>query len=127
MFIGSPNVGAPPPTAPDPLGCWASLIGRLCRCSLACWLVAAEVASSQHHLAGQVLISDTSQDFYEQGSECWTGEAADHLAAANNVALTCDQLTPLAELCYNQNTNKQIHIQIQTHIKTKNINNVSPM
>ena len=78
----------PPPTAPAPLGIgqWASLIGRLCRCSLACWPVAVEVASSQHHIAGEVLKSDISEALYNQGCECWTDEAADHLAAANNVA-----------------------------------------
>ena len=90
LFIRSPNVSAPPPSPPCPsplgMGQWASLIGCLCRCSLACWLVAVEVASSQHHLAGQVLKSDISEAFYKQGSECWTGEAADHLVAANNVA-----------------------------------------
>ena len=57
----------PPPTTPAPplgIGQWASLIGRLCRCSLACWPVAAEVASSQHHLARRVLISDISEGLF---------------------------------------------------------------
>ena len=51
----------PLPLLPLGIGQWVSLIGRLCRCSLACWLVAVEVASSQHHLAGQVLKSDISE------------------------------------------------------------------